>query len=520
MRMNRRQMVAGLVLLGAIGGGADTVAYAATGAAQPKRGGTLHVRCISPATSMDPATSKQGDSDQYNYMLLYDRLVRLDDKGNIHPELATSWTIDPAGTKYTFHLRSGVTFSDGTDLKASDVVATLLRYKSTAGSPLAIYLQPVTAITAPDSRTVVMTLSQPSEPLLIELGNSYAGISSGTAIAQHASDLNLHPVGSGPFTLKSWTPGAAATFARNPHYWKKGSDGKPLPYLDSVVLNAQGDSSVALLSVKSGTTDYDNTVDPADLQSARADKNLVVTVTGVATGYAVAMNAAHGPFTNKTLRQAVQHAINCQAILNSVTFGTGYTTPMGTRKQAWYYIGSPAPKYDPKLAKQKLTAAGYPNGMTAQLSIINRSPDTEIAQIVQSQLKAVGITINIQTLERTTWVNTWYARQGEIGLLIAGGGAPSSAPSGALNVYNPASISDFSGYSSDQMTGLINQANTTTDKTALKKILKQADELAIEDAPYVFIGNFPIVGAARKGVRGIDGTSYDVSAASKGSGGQ
>lgn len=504
-------MIAALVLAALGSAGGTRSVSAATN--KVHRGGTLTLLCASPNTSMDPAESKSGpDCDEWAYGLLYDSLLKQDDSGNLHPDLATKWTISDQGTAYTFDLRHGVTFTDGTPLNAAAVKFNLQRYQTLPASGLATYLKPITSITTEGDYTVKVTLSQPEEALLPELAGRGAGIVSPTAVSNDGQSFTLKGGGSGPFILKSWTPGGKATFTRNPHYWQKGADGKSLPYLDGVVINNQSESSVALLDLKSGSAAYDDQLDPTDIATAQSDKNLSIVHTNLVVPYMLVMNVSKPPFNNLMLRQAIQSALDRSAVMNTIGFGVGYVAPMPISKSAWYYAAKPSPTYSLATARKDLRAAGYPNGLSASFSIIDRSPDTQIAQIVQSQLAKIGVKLTIQVLERTTWVNTWTSKQGEIGLLRSGGG-PTSPPSSVLTNMNPSSSGDFAAYSSPEMSSLIQQLSTTTNQAQQKALMIKIQKLLIADAPYVTFGNLPLVAAQLKTVHGVDGTLYSTSQA-------
>jgi peptide/nickel transport system substrate-binding protein len=215
----------------------------------------------------------------------------------------------------------------------------------------------------------------------------------------------------------------------------------------------------------------------------------------------VAMNPNIAPFDNKLLRQAVSHALDRQAIVDNISFGTGYVTPMPFPKGSWFFIEEPTPVYDPEKAKQLLAEAGYPDGIDVSMTHINRTIDTQIAQIMKAQLEAVGIRMTIESLERTTWVDMWLAGEGQLGLL-QGGMAPTD-PDSQTGIFRPESSSNWTRWVNPDLEEMIHQSNTITDQEERLAIWRQITELVVDEAVYVFIGAIPTIAGARANVQDI-----------------
>ncbi len=467
----------------------------------PIRGGTARVAGFGALTSLDPFTWLNSDNDRMCSAALYDTLIALQPDGSFAPELATEWSISEDNLVYTFTIREGVAFHDGTVLDAEAIKFNFDRYRAEDSTyPAVTQLRPIATVEAPDPTTVVFTLANPSAPFLT--GVSFAPIVSPTAVETLGEDFQLQGVGSGPYTFGEWTPGSVATFPRNEAYWQTGADGEPLPYYDAVEFDAIADDSVRLLNLRSGEFDYVERLSIRDVQSAGTDPSIQVHSTLSNTGYCLAMNPNQAPFDNKTLRQAVQAAVNLQAIIDNISFGQGYLSPMGFAKDTWFFFDDPAPVYDPELARQLLTEAGYPDGIDVSFSIINRPVDNQIAQIVADNLTEVGIRTTIEVLERTTWVDLWTSRQGQIGSLISGGGAVD--PGLSAGTYDPGSQSNFAGYNSEPIMDLVKQQDQTTDQEERLRIWHEIAEIRIDDAVYVQVGIVPGYGAASASARDYD----------------
>jgi len=459
----------------------------------PVRGGLARMAGFGALTSLDPYASLNSDCDRISYAAIYDTLIAMELDGSFSPQLSTEWTVSDDGLTYTFTIREGVSFHDGTPLDAAAVVFNFDRYRAEGTTyPYATPLRPITTVEAPDATTVVFTLANPSAPFLA--GVSFAPIVSPTAVEQLGDDFQLQSVGSGPFRFTEWTPGSKATFDRNESYWLAAPDGQPLPYYDQLIIDAVPDDSVRLLNLRSGEFEYVERLSIRDVTTASADTSIKVHPTVGGTGYCLAMNPNQAPFDNKVLRQAVQAAVDRQSIIDNISFGEGYLSPLGFARDTWFYLEEPSPVYDPELAKQLLTEAGYPDGIDVSFSIINRPVDNQIAQIVADNLTEVGIRTTIDVLERTTWVELWNSRQGQIGSLIAGGGG--TDPGLAASMYDPSAASNFAGYDSAPIQELIAEQDQISDQAERLRIWGEIGEIRIDDAVYVQIGIVPGYGAS------------------------
>jgi peptide/nickel transport system substrate-binding protein len=452
---------------------------------------------------LDPATSKLGVCDGSAYNLLYNTLVDVSLDGEILPELATEWEMSDDGTSYTFTLREGVTFHDGTTLDAAAVKFSLDRVRDPeSGAPAATALKVIEDIEVVDPQTVQITLSAPSTPFLTQLAGQGAGaIVSPAAVEQLGEDFQNKAVGSGPFKLVEWTPGDKAVFERFENYWEQGEGGQPLPYLDKVELNGVPDESVRLLNLRSGQFELNERNNPKDIGTITSDPTLQLVETGTSTSYLVAMNVTRPPFDNQALRQAVSAAIDRQAIITNVSFGAGYTAPYAFPKGSWFFLDAPSPTFDPALAQQKLAEAGYPDGIDVTMSIISRPIDQQIAQIVKANLDTAGIRVTLEALERTAWVDKWSARQGEIAILQRSAGA--TDPDDQTLFFDPENFANFAGYDNPQAFEIVQKARTVADQEERKQLYAEALGIMVDEAPYVFIGQVPATGSAGAKVQNL-----------------
>ena len=482
--------------------------------ASATRGGTIRGAVVGAITSLDPFSSLLGSGDAMAYLALYNTLLEVNVSGELVPQLATEWTISEDELTYTFSLVEGVTFHDGTPLDAEAIVWNIERYMAEGSAYSgADRLRVIASMEAPSATELSFILAAPNAPFLTVLGN--VPIVSPAAVEDLGEDFQLQGVGSGPFVFESWEPGSTAVFVRNENYWEVAPDGEPLPYLDQVEIEGVPDDSVRMLNLKSGEFQLNERLNAIDVSTLGTVADVELVETSMATAYLVAMNVTKAPFDNPALRQAVQFALDRAAVIDNISYGTGFVGSFAFPQNSWFFIDDPAPVFDVEATAAALTEAGYPDGVDITLSIINRPTDNQIAQIVKSQLDAVNIRINIEVLERTTWVDLWTARNGEMGILQRGAGGIDPDDQSAF--FSPTNVANFAGYESQPILDLIAESNQTVDHAIRLEAWKQIVQIMIDDAAYVFFGGVPSPGARRSEVTDLNivgGMGWDLTATS------
>ena len=353
---------------------------------------TLSIGALVDVASFDPSQSDVGHYMQY-LQPAYDTLIRLDDQGQLQPMLATSWEYtDPGNTVLELRLREGVEFSDGTPLTADAVIASLKRFQASNG-PRASALASVTDFDAVDDTTVRLTLSTPDPALTHNLA-LVAGM-----ITNPAADAGLAsmPAGTGPYVLDTdkTRRGDVYTFTRNGNYY----DPEAFPF-DEIDVRVLSDGTARLNAVKTGQVDSAFGI-PSQLSEAEASGLTAVSAPGDWQGLFL---IDRGGVTNPQLgdvrvRQAINYAIDGDALLDTIAFGQGAPTTQ------IFYPGTPA--YDDALddaypfdsdkARALLAEAGYASGFTLKMPSIDAFlPD--VYPLVKQQLADVGITVEYDPL--------------------------------------------------------------------------------------------------------------------------
>jgi peptide/nickel transport system substrate-binding protein len=358
---------------------------AATGPA--KRGGTLKVGAAAAATSLDPVTMYDPTAVGI-VQLVADYLIWLDRDFSLVPRLADKWSADSANRVWTFQLRKGVTFTDGTPFNAKAVKASFDRLldphsKSAALSAFGGILAQG-GVSAQDESTVVFTLerSYSDFPYLVSAGNYNAVILK----SDYAGDFAKHPVGTGPFLLKSYDISTGATLVRNPAYWQAGK-----PYLDGVDIRFYSDSQAQQIALQSGELDTLIVTDPSAVV-ASGDVVLDTVPSTIMTAFTLRMDQA--PFNRKEVRQAIAYALDRPAVNRSANSGLGKLGndhPFAPLFKD-HPTGLPQRALDRSKVRQLLSAAGVDR---LSFSLTFEPESKNYALVIQDQLRHCGIDVTL-----------------------------------------------------------------------------------------------------------------------------
>ncbi len=269
---------------------------------------------------LDPTTDAPAAIDEVVYGNLFEGLTRIGPDGAVRPGLAESWDISDDGLTYTFRLREGVTFHDGTAFDAEDAKFSLdrARGENSVNAQKALF-EPIDAVEAVDTLTLKVTLKQPTGNFLFNMGWGDA-----VMVAPESADTNkTAPVGTGPFKFDKWARGSTLDLVRNDAYWGDK------PALESATFRFISDPAAALSAMMAGDVDaFANFPAPETLPQLQADPRFTVVVGSTEGETILAMNNGKPPFDDVRVRRAVSHAIDRQAIIDGAMFGLG--TPIGT----------------------------------------------------------------------------------------------------------------------------------------------------------------------------------------------
>jgi peptide/nickel transport system substrate-binding protein len=403
---------------------APSVEPSASTAAAPKEGGTLVIAIPGDLNRTDPSLIDDANSS-YVLQQVMEGLVTLKpgSGSEIVGQLADSWTVSDDGLTYTFKLKTGIKFHDGTDFNAAAVKTNFDRWLSIPKTYVDLgytyYIDTVITgkiveTTAPDPTTFTLKLNAPNSAFLVTMTLTPFTISSPKALTDgdaSAPDFKNNKyaqggppaaVGTGPFMFKEWVPGDHVTLTKNPDYWNKAAGG---PYLDSLTFKPIADTTATLNALQAGDVDISQTLAPVDVPTAQADTKLQYFDRGSACNVGVlAMNQKFKPFDNPKIRQAVAYAINRQAIVDAFFGETGVVLKNWAPPGTIFANDLAVPEYDPDKAKALITESGVPAADLAfdfwYPSDVSRpympDPKGEF-EAMQRDLEAVGFKPNPKT---------------------------------------------------------------------------------------------------------------------------
>jgi len=421
----------------------------------------------------------------------YQGLFEFDKDLKVHNVLAESYAISKDGLTYTFKLREGVKFHDGTPFNAEAVKANLDRVTN-PDNKLARYNQfnRITKVEVVSPYSVRVTLKEPFGPFINSLAHASAAIISPTALKKYGNqDIAFHPVGTGPFTFEEWKQTDFVKVKKFDGYWKKG-----YPKVDSITWKPVLENNTRAAMLQTGETDFAYPL-PYE-QAATLESNTKLKVTSgpsIIVRY-ISFNMLQKPFDNLKVRQAINYAINKEA-LAKVAFG-GYAVPAeGVVPQGVLYAHKmPAWPYDPAKARQLLKEAGYPNGFESVLwGAYTTTTSQKTIQFVQQQLAQVGIKLAVQALEpgqRTEWVQTAPdAKTAKVRMYYAGWSSSTGEADWALRPLLateawPPKLNNTAYYSNAVVDGAIAKALTSTNDKEKAQLYREAQEQIMKDLPW------------------------------------
>jgi 4-phytase/acid phosphatase/peptide/nickel transport system substrate-binding protein len=407
MKAESRSRALAQVVLGAAVG----VALFASPAIAQKQGGSITVGLELDIPGFDPLKVGVFDTAALTAAAaIFDTLTYLDAKGEAQPKLAQSWTHSDDFKTWTFKLRPGVKFHDGTPFNAEAVKANFDRQKDPANKcRCAFYIAYVHDVQAPDELTVVYNLNDPAvnQPALLTIPSSNNVVHSPTAWKTRGDDYNRNPVGTGPYIIKSWTAGDRMVLEKNPDYWNKGH-----PYLDRLVLKPLPDAQSRFASLQSGEADivWDDEADADNIQKAEKDPKLAVH-TYVGSGAQVyAFNTKVAPFDDVRVRQALVMAIDRKKMSQALANGLSRpaTNPYGEGSWVKCKDDGALPN-DVEKAKALIKDYGKPVDFKMLVTATPRGRN--VGQILQQFWKQVGANMEIEQVDQATIVPRAFMRQ-------------------------------------------------------------------------------------------------------------
>ncbi|TAI99537.1 glutathione ABC transporter substrate-binding protein GsiB [Pectobacterium versatile] len=458
-------------------------------------------------TSLDPYDANDSLS-QTVAKSFYQGLFGFDKDMKLVNVLADSYDVSPDGLTYTVKLHPGVKFHDGSAFNAAAVKVNLDR-ASNPDNRLKRYnlFKMIDKTEAVDDLTVKITLKTPFSAFVNNLAHPAAVMISPAALKQYGKDIGFHPVGTGPYRFVAWNQTDFVKVEKFNGYWKAG-----LPKLDSITWRPVVDNNTRAALLQTGEAQF---AYPIPFEQAKVleknDKLALVASPSILHRY-ISMNVTQKPFDNPKVREALNYAINKEALIK-VAF-SGYATPAeGPLPSSIDYSVKYHPwPYDPAKARELLKEAGYPDGFTTTLwSSHNHSTAQKVLQFTQQQLAQVGVKVQVTAMDagqRAAEVEGKGVKETGVRLFYTGWSASTGEADWALSPlfatasWPPAQF-NTAFYSNPQVDADLATALKTTDRTEKQKLYKDAQDKIWADAPWIFLATERLVSANSKKLTGF-----------------
>jgi len=437
---------------------------------------------------LDPTSAAAQAIDSVVYSNIFEGLTKFQRYGSIVAGLAESWEITDDGTEYTFTLRDGVQFHDGTTMDAEDVKFSLDRARAddsqNAQKALFTGIQNVRVV---DSLTVKITLDGPNGNFLFNLAGGDAVIVAPESIG----NIKQSPIGTGPYVLSDWVQGDQIVLSRNPGYWGEQ------PSLDKGTFKFISDPTAAFAAMMAEDIDAFSVFPaPENLPQFEADPRFQVLIGSTEGETILSINNKKPPLDNVKVRQAIAHAIDRNALIDGAMFG--YGTPIGTHfapHHPAYVELTQQSAYDPEKARTLLAEANLADGFNVTLHLPPPSYARRGGEIIAAQLANVGIEAQIINVEWAQWLETVF-RGKNFDLTIVSHTEPMD-----IGIY--ARPDYYFQYDSSEFQDVIAALNTTTDPDSRVSLLQTAQKLIVDDYVNGYLFQLAALGVAKVGIQGL-----------------
>jgi peptide/nickel transport system substrate-binding protein len=481
---------------------------------------------VGSPVNLEPGNITDGNSLIVQQQI-YDRLLEFKPgTTDLQPSLATDYSVSPDGKTWTFKLRPGVKFHDGTDFDAEAVKFNVERWWDAkhpngyrnAGRSYEIWqqifggfkgdpnslLQDFKVI---DKSTIQFVLKQPFAAFPAAIGSGFFGIASPAAIQKAGANYgtpNALAIGTGPFIFKEWRTGDRVTLAKNPNYWQKD-----LPKSNQLVIRFVTDPAARLAQLRAGQIDFTVDLAPDQIKEIQSDANLdAVPRPSFNVGY-LALNTSYKPLSDVRVRQAIDLAINKQQIVQAFWGNLGETSPHFIPFILSWAQSKNLTKREqnPQKAKELLTQAGYPNGFDLELWYMPVSrpyfpTPKPIAEAFAADLSAIGIRVKLNTKDWAAYIADRKKSPGFQAFMLGWTADYGDPDSFYYPHFGPGGTIDIGGWKNDKVLQLLNQGRATGDQTERAKIYAQVDETLHQEAVRLPIVHSQPLLAKRKNVQG------------------
>ncbi len=463
------------------------------------------------STSLDPSRVTEGESFKVT-VNLYETLLNFGEQDTtITPGLATEWEASEDGLTYTFKLREGVKFHDGTDFNADAVVKNFDRWANGDAEKFPYYNSMfggfkgdeghvIESVTADGENTVLIKLTRSQAPFLKNIAMSMFAIASPTAFELGDDQFERNPVGTGPFKFVEWKPNETITIEKFDDYWDA-----ELPKLKKIIFRSIPDNSARLNALMAGDIELADGINPSDGKSIEDNEKLqLFERPSMNVGY-LGLTVTRPPFDKKEVRQAINYAIDKQSIIDSFFEGRANVAknPMPPSISG-YNDDVEGYEYNPEKAKELLKSVGLEDGFEMELWAMPvprpYMPDgKKVAEVIQKNLADIGITAKIVSHEWATYLE--LASKGDADAFMLGWTGDNGDADNFLYVLldeDNIGSNNYTYYKNDKLHDILLAAQTEVDEEKRNELYKEAQVIIHEDAPWVPLAHStPLLGGAK-----------------------
>ncbi|HEY6431967.1 MAG TPA: glutathione ABC transporter substrate-binding protein [Acetobacteraceae bacterium] len=465
------------------------------------RSGSLTVGVNANLLTLDPADANDTLS-QSAARLMLEGLLSFDKDMKVIPQLAEKYEANDSATEFTFHLRQGIKFQDGTPFDANAVKVNFERIANPANhlkrQGLIAMLDHVEVV---DDHTAKCVLKSPFGAFLPTVAHPSLQLLSPAAIQKYGKDIGRNPVGTGPFSFVNWSPDTLKV-RKNPTYWQSGQ-----PYLNDVTIRSNPEDGARIAMLQAGEAQFIYPIPPQLAKVVQANPKLdLVNDPSIVVRY-MAMNVMKKPYDDPRVRQALNYAVDKKTFVRVVYNGFAEPLLSAEPPHVTFYAQQAEYAYDPAKAKQLLAEAGHPNGFAATLWGANNTLSITGMQFLQQQFAAIGVKLKVEPLEGGVMASRiWTVQHPADSQLELYYGAWSSStgdadwalrPLFATSAFPP-SLYNVGYYSNQAVDADLKGALETADPEKRSGFYADAQKRIWQDAAWVFIGVESVIGGRDK----------------------
>ncbi len=468
----------------------------------------LNIGLSAPVTSLDPHNYRSG-IDSMLCDQLFDTLVSRDLEMRTIPRLAKSWErLSP--TVWRFHLRQDVTFHDGTRFNAEAVKINLERLIDVDKPPRAgFYVAALAAVEVVDEYTVDLITKVPTPPFLTNLGMMVIAMISPAALEEYGDKVTLHPVGTGKFRFIEWVPGTRLVLAKNEAYFLGA------PKLDKVVFSPIPEDVARVMALLSGDVDVIQFPPVEYIQTLTENSKYEILSEDGMRVVGIWFNVERYPFTDILVRKALNYAVDKDVIVDQLLAGAATKASGVLPPGVWGALSYDPYPYDPQKATEFLRQAGWtdsdgdgivdkdgePFKVTLATCMGKYYKDTEIATVVQAQLRQIGVDVRVEVWEWGAYLSHLKAREQQFHIQGWGAAPDVDVPLRA-NFYSgqPWNVMD---YSSPQVDALMDKGLQTMNSEERMGYYYEAQRIIVDDAVWIVLYNEPKLYATQNYVKDL-----------------